>query len=266
MDMVRTLDKIADTLQAIVNPARDDIVTARETFANVRAAHGFKNVATPLLTAPDGNYKLDKSVTPTYGLALAQADTSGHNVCRYSTPGCRSVCVAQNGNGEFDTVKRARIARTVFLAEHPEQFVTLLVAELAKINRKHDGNVAVRLNTFSDIPWERYLNAAVFGWATFYDYTKWSRDVRPMPTGYSLVRSITERDTNDDIIDIVNAGETPVVVFDAKRHALPTEWHGVPVVDGDVTDERFNDTGVIVGLAAKGRLTLMRQSGFARAV
>jgi hypothetical protein len=46
------------------------------------------------------------------------------------------------------------------------------------------------------------------------------------------------------------------VVFSTKRgRPLPTHWHGLPVVDGDATDNRFDDPGgVVVGLRAKGRL------------
>jgi hypothetical protein len=50
------------------------------------------------------------------------------------------------------------------------------------------------------------------------------------------------------------------VVFDVKYHPgaqvqspLPHEYAGCLVVDGDKTDERFAETGVIVGLRAKGK-------------
>jgi len=40
----------------------------------------------------------------------------------------------------------------------------------------------------------------------------------------------------------------------AVFHVLPTEYLGFPVINGDLTDERFTDArGCIVGLKAKGK-------------
>lgn len=237
----------------------------RREFANIRATFGFAANSTPLITG--GNEKYGKSKLPTFGLSLAQAETSGNNVCRFSTAGCREVCVAQNGNGTFSSVQRGRLARNAWLTINPSGFISVLVAEIRKVAATHNGEVAFRLNTFSDIRWEDFLPANIFQLATFYDYTKWPMRLRPEPTNYALVRSVTERDTDADIIGMVSSGVVPVVVFDAKRHALPATFHGITVVDGDATDERFADSsGVIVGLAAKGRVRAMRASGFARSV
>jgi hypothetical protein len=46
-------------------------------------------------------------------------------------------------------------------------------------------------------------------------------------------------------------GYSIAVVFDE----VPATWNGVPVVDGDLDDLRFNNTNLdlVIGLKAKGR-------------
>ena len=181
----------------------------------------------------------------------------------------RRLPLAQNGNGAFDTVKRGRAAKVAFMLADPVGFMAILADEIRKAGKraaKRGDKVAFRLNAFSDIPFERYLPADVFTVGEFYDYTKWPIRLRPSMPNYKLVRSVTERHTVADVADMLAANEVPVVVFDAPRYSLPSEWHGMPVVDGDVTDERFNDSGVIVGLSIKGRKRAARESGFARSV
>lgn len=261
MDIVRLLDNANIT----IDTSREAIAAYRAEFATVRASVGFRAVSTPLVTGT--NEKYGKSQTKTFGLSLAQAETSGLNVCRFSTAGCRAVCVAQNGNGAYSVVQRGRIARTLFLAQNPSGFVSLLVHELRTKSQRYNSNVAFRLNTFSDIPWERYLPSDVFRLGIFYDYTKWSRSARPDVADYALVRSVTENWTSVDIVREARLG-APVVVFDIARKApMPDRYLGFPVVDGDSTDERFADTvGSIVGLRAKGKRRLAREMAFSRPV
>jgi hypothetical protein len=53
----------------------------------------------------------------------------------------------------------------------------------------------------------------------------------------------------DDCVLALNTGINVAVVF----NQVPNTYKGYKVVDGDVSDERFNDQkGVIVGLKAKG--------------
>lgn len=259
MDIVRLLDR--STIK--IDTSREALREYREEFAAVRESYGFKRTYTRLITST--NEKYGKSKVKTYGLSLAQAETSGFNVCRYSTAGCRAVCVAQNGNGAYGTVKRARMARVAYLAANPSGFMSLVVHELRTIGKRLNGNVAFRLNTFSDIPWERYLPADTFKVGIFYDYTKWSREARPSMTDYALVRSVTENWTSVDIVREARVGAT-VVVFDTARKApLPDTYLGFKVTDGDATDERFADSiGTIVGLRAKGKRTACRELGFSR--
>src|SRR5258708_7942942 len=104
---------------------------AADCYAQFRGDHGAKAVATPLLTAPTDNAKFNKTEHVTYGLSLAQSGMSEeYNTCRFSTAECRKGCVSFAGKGELATVQAGRIRKTVFLAEHPNEFFTLLVGEL----------------------------------------------------------------------------------------------------------------------------------------
>lgn len=227
------------------------------TVADHRAAVGLQRRPAPLLTAPDGNIKLALSERPTYGLSLAPAKSSGRwNTCRYSTPTCEAHCVGKSGNNRFDSAQKGKLWKTNLLGDDPGVFLTLLAWEIDKAVAKW-GAINVRLNTFSDIRWERF--AWLFDrWGDavqFYDYTKWPAGRRDLPSNYHLVYSATERD-DDEAVRLKAAVGPVAVVFDTKRGApLPSEYLGLPVLDGDATDDRYDDhVGVVVGLRVKGTL------------
>ena len=244
-----------------------DLNIAKTLWAQHRSnpAYGFAAIASDLLTPPGANMKLDKSKTVTYGLALAPASQSGYNVCRYSTPECRAHCVSTAGNGQYPAVQRARNAKTTFLVEHPQAFLTILVNEIDTAVRKH-GMINLRLNTFSDIRWERVAPWLFNRWGSavqFYDYTKdWSRgdaNDDSLPVNYHLTYSASERTTRDDIGNMVLAGESVAVVVNVRRsgpmpEAFETQYGNMPLVDGDKSDDRTLDKGVIVGLRPKGSM------------
>lgn len=242
-----------------------DLRDARASWIEFRRSRGWAGDA-PLLTPPTGNHKLMKSEWPTYAVSLAPARESGINVCPFSTPLCRKGCIAFAGKGDLPAIKRARIDKTLFLAEQPRAFVTLLDHEIAAAHQKH-GRLAVRLNNFSDIPWEHIIpwlferHSAV----EFYDYTKdWGRV--NLPDNYWLTYSASERTPIAQVIGrTIQDDRNVAVVFDTRRsEPLPTTFWTVPVIDGDSTDERFLDPqGVVVGLRAKGR---MRHPSFRRFV
>lgn len=243
------------------------VANAKALWSEYRGSHSqFKAAATPLLTDPASNFKLNKSVAPTYGLALAQATLSGYNVCRFSTPECRAHCVAFSGNGMYPRVIAARVVKTQFLMSDPQSFLALLVAEIDKAVVKH-GRINLRLNTFSDIPWER-VTPWLFTWfggeVEFYDYTKdWSRgdavDGDRLPANYHLTYSASERTTRDDIRWMVASGASVAVVVRVKKsEPMPEHFYAwgtnVPMIDGDKTDDRTLDRAVVVGLRPKGTM------------
>jgi hypothetical protein len=96
-----------------------------------------------------------------------------------------------------------------------------------------------------------------------YDYTAYSPADRLPSPAYHLTYSAKEPAHTSDayLTDILAAGGNVAVPFTTKRNEpLPATFLGFPVIDGDKSDERRNDTagvngtGVIVGLRAKGHL------------
>ena len=230
---------------------------AKQAWADHRLANGLSAVAWPLLTDPTGNFKLNKSVVPTYGLALSPATSSGLNVCPSSTPECRKHCVSYAGKGALARVQRARIVRTTFLAANPQAFLTLLVDEVDRAVLKH-GRINLRLNTFSDLAWERIAPWLFTRWGSavaFYDYTKrWERET---PENYQLTLSASERTSHYAIAGAVVAGRSVAVVVNVRRmDVMPATFGpGLPMVDGDKTDDRTLDHAVVVGLRPKGTMS-----------
>ena len=111
-----------------------------------------------------------------FGLSLSPATASGAgNVCPRSSAGCSAVCLNYAGRGQMSSIQRARIQKTRFWFSDRAGFLELLTQDLEKVQRlagKHGKLAAVRLNVFSDIPWERFLDLDRFPGVQFYDYTK----------------------------------------------------------------------------------------------
>lgn len=241
------------------------IKDARAAWREYRVAAGSGGQAT-LLTHPAANRKL--STNGAYGLSLAPNTTSGVGNCRYATPSCIDGCVGEGGLAFMPKVRIGRALKSLFLADHPEMFVTLLAAELHAVWRKNT-DTEVRLNVFSDIPWERLAPwlfdelASAFpgGECPVYDYTKWT--TRESTPRYKLTYSASERTTDTTITRWLANGRNVAVVFDTKKgEPLPASYLAWPVIDGDATDGRWYDpSGVVVGLRAKG---LMRHRPVAR--
>ena len=222
-----------------------------------RERYGFCPVHAPLLTTD--NDKLGKSTVPSFGLSLASADTSDiWNVCRYSSAGCRSVCLATAGNGRYDSVTRARQYRTALLGAHPALFIRVMAHEIRKLAAKH-GEIRFRPNVLADLPWELFApELFTLPSVKFYDYTKYPSDKRGTLPNYRLVGSVHEKHTDSQIWGMVNDYGSAAVVFDTLRgKPLPATYtaHNITVIDGDKSDDRTiaSETGVIIGLRAKGQ-------------
>lgn len=198
-------------------------------------------------------------------LYLAPAMASGRNLCAFNTPGCSAACLYTAGRAKlYPMVNEARIRKSREFYSDREGFMRQLVKDIQTLNRKayREGKqVAIRLNGTSDIAWEHvpcfsYKSIMkFFPSVTFYDYTKYPPTMRrDLPKNYTLTASRSELSTERDILDNVSIGRNVAVVFNThKGQSLPTEYLGVPVLDGDITDERFLDpSGHIVGLRAKG--------------
>jgi hypothetical protein len=141
------------------------------------------------------------------------------------------------------------------LKEQPSLFVRLLAHEIRQAARK--GPITMRLNAFSDLRWE-IIAPGLFTipGVSFYDYTKWSASARPAQANYHLTYSATERTSVDEIRAMVDAGYNVAVITSLSRFKpKPTTWEGMPITDGDKSDDRTLDTpGTVVLLTAKGTL------------
>lgn len=210
------------------------------------------------------NGKLAKGSGTTVGVTLAASDIAGVLTCKRQTVECRTACILDHGRSRWDAVRAARIAKTRFLHIAPRDAITLIAdAVLTRDGRprKIDGKRigAVRLNVASDLRWERIAPdlLALFADAGIgtYDYTKYPPAERKPIHGYRLTYSYAGKRTDRHVEDALAAGMNVAVVLAAPRHGLPATWRGIPVIDGDVIDDRTQDPhGVIVGLAAKGDL------------
>ncbi len=249
-----------------LDPTLHPLADSKRAWSAVRVAHGLHPNPAQLLTPPTANPKFAKTTEAAlYGLSLAPAELSGYNVCPFSTAGCRHACLNLAGKGALKRIQKVRVARTVFLATHPDEFATILVRELDRAHAKHGDRLAIRLNTLSDLRWEiiapwlfeRYPNVQAF------DYSKWAR--RKTPANYHITHSASER-TTARMLARAAAHHAVAVVFDTVRgHPLPATYQGLPVIDGDTSDARWlNPVGVVIGLRAKGSLAIHDTSGFVR--
>jgi len=220
-----------------------------------------------LVTLPAANAKLAKSIGYyNAGISLAPAKLSGHNMCIGSTPQCRLACLAGTGRAEYlDKITQARIARTKLYATNRKDFWLILEAELGKIDRtakRLETTVAFRPNIISDQSWHQTLPQLFenFKHWKFYSYTKVESKVRDairgkLPENYHITYSWSERSNLLKVKDFLSHGINVAVPFYDKKTlkpCIPTEWQGIPVIDGDKSDLRFLDPkGVIVGLKVK---------------
>jgi hypothetical protein len=219
-----------------------------------------------LISNGNTNAKTIKNDQETYILYLSpyNLNDTGKNVCPFATKGCAASCLNSAGRGKFSNVQLARRRKTNLFFQDQQKFTQQLAMDLAKINNKalkENKTIFVRLNGTSDINFEkllnRYLNInfAQFAGLKFYDYTKDKNKALEYSTNekrekYRITYSRSEKDTENDIQTLLNNGVNVAAVFSKD---LPDTYLGYPVINGDLTDLRFNDQlGVIVGLKAKG--------------
>ncbi len=258
------------SLKTVARAAAEDITSP----VVVRMPDGDEVEVARLLARGTTNAKLAKGENEafgnymTFGLSLAPARVSGHQMCPKSTPGCRDSCIFTAGQAFFPSVPRSRIAKTLALFQHTGWFRKRLryeVKRARKLAKRHLKKADIRLNVFSDYPWELRL-PKLFEQegrhCQLHDYTKlYPRMERflagDFPENYHLTFSRSETN-EEDCLKVLDQGGTVAVVFGLTpsewKSARPTTWKGYPVIDGDQHDLRFLDPpGSVVGLYAKGR-------------
>ena len=204
-------------------------------------------------------------------LYLAPGSISGTNLCPFASEGCLFACLYTAGMGVFSNVKASRMKKTQLFLSNRKAFVELLKIDIqahVRKSKREGMNPAVRLNGTSDIAWENEKGLdgkslmESFPFVQFYDYTKSPFRALKMSSGrlpinYHLTFSRSE--SNQFWVDKMPYGISIAMVFSTKKgEALPLEYQGRIVIDGDETDARFLDPifksgkGTVVGLRSKG--------------
>lgn len=262
--MAKSLDRILQTAGKTFTYDPANVKPARALWASLRKSLGMEPTTPNLLCKGSSNSKVTKNVVATWTLTLRAASASGFfNACDKSTCQCRKACVMETAGRQYVTVRLGRDARTAFAGRHPYAFLTLLTHEVRLLERRGEP-FGLRLNVASDLRWE-YIAPHLFNGPNVraYDYTKWAPLDRRPSHNYRLTYSHTERWTPSQVGDSLWFGDNVAMVFDAHKHQLPATWNGHEVIDGDLSDYRYDDKrGVIVGLAAKGAAIAMPAGGF----
>ena len=243
---------------------------SRAQWKGFRINSGFSSYA-DLLTLPSVQHKLKKSKIYTVGLTIQHADVSGIETCAWRGH-CTSVCVLDNGNGRYSSVQKARNVKTQFLSQYPEDFIRILGSELKKHSTEKE-QVLVRLNVNSDLRWYKVLDSLANGTSGLdnvyiYDYTKNPAILTGdgmVGVKYRAVYSVNENSDLDKVVSFISRGGTAALVTNRKKNQPTNDFFmGEPIVDGDLSDDRYNEKGVWVDLAAKGKARTMPDVGFVR--
>jgi len=156
--------------------------------------------------------------------------------------GCFEGCLKSAGRGAFNSVQKARDAKTQFFYNNQEAFMLSLCADVWSL-----ANKANRIGGTSDIPYENLIVHEgknifqLFPDVQFYDYTKHpSRSLAGKTVGnYDLTYSfsaITPKPIS--IKGLTNPNNSRTAVVFAKQSDIPSNFRGWRVVDGDDTDVR----------------------------
>jgi hypothetical protein len=214
---------------------------------------------TKFLSDGNSNSKTAKNLRKSYILYLAPftQNSKGINLCPKASAGCIVSCLFTAGRGAFSNVANARIKRTEAMLSNRSEFVNSLIDEMNAYARKHNGDVAIRLNGTSDIKlveWcvgtMRHIESNI----VFYDYTKIPSKAgeRILASGHRYVVALSRSETNEsDVLNHLNNGGIAAVVF----NEIPETWNGFKVYDGDSRDDLMLDIqgGGVLGLKAKGK-------------
>ena len=207
------------------------------------------------------------------------------NWCIGSSKSCRDTCLVYAGKNMVDLYNyRLKFAKAQALMKEPVAFMRILVEAIERFSctvgcgtAKNKVRPFVRLNVFSDIPWELVCPElfARYGTLQFYDYTKLDGrgTAAPLPSNYDLTFSYSG--DNLPWVHSELASKRVAVVFipaenwprkqkgkpdpppRPRMFGLPSQvdlGDGVvmPVVDGDVSDVRpLDPKNVVVGLRYK---------------
>lgn len=196
-----------------------------------------------------------------------------HNLCPMAeTAGCVTGCLVSAGRGRMSNVQAGRMRKTQWYLRDTPGFMAQLTDDCERLIRycgKRGVKPALRLNGTSDIRWESSTHRdhtvtrggklfphifAAFPEIQFYDYTKIANRLLDIPN-YALTYSYSAANPAyaKQVKIAMDRGMNMAVVWRTKD-AIPSEFMGRTVINGDETDMRFLDPKeCIVGLYAKGK-------------
>ena len=224
----------------------------------------------------------------TYGVYMAPADLSGHNVCPNSKY-CKDNCLNESGHHKIEILANKKIARqrkkkiklgkiakkriliTRLFFANKEVFMKLLIHEIqnARESAQIKGHFfSVRLNCTSDIsPTTFVLNGKnilqMFPKVSFYDYTKVPErlNLPKQYPNYDVTWSIDGSKENLEIgLDYLEEGGRVAVVYGSEK--MPKTWYGFETCDGDETDYRPSDLKQVCMLQFKRTVRNYRKGKF----
>ena len=234
-----------------------------------------KNYKIParLLSPGISNAKTKKNELKTFILYLAPytQNYKGVNICPMASKGCAAACLYSAGRGAFNSVQNARINKTNFYIQDKNLFIKKLAGEIIKETakaKKKGEQIAFRLNGTSDQDFvyllKKYAGLDIADLAPvsiFYDYTKILGKAKKYIDHPNYIITYSRAEDNEaEALEALSLGANVSAVFSDQ---LPASYKGFKVVDGDVSDlVMLNNSGVILGLRAKGKAARLDASGF----
>lgn len=237
----------------------------RNVLDSYRANYGMGSVSSRVnMLKTNGKLELDtgKGIIA-FGLSLNPAVTHGDfDTCMWKTDGCEAACILDFAYQQAENVRNSRRALVDYLAGDTVKFINHIAWEIEELLSKHGkGNVAIRLNTASDIRWEYFAGALFDKYGEdvyFYDYTKAPIEQRKLRDDYTLVYSVSERKRSlENARKYIEAGHSATIVLPIRYRShsdhddIPEELKGI-VADHDAHDVRALDKGMLGVLRAKG--------------
>jgi len=189
------------------------------------------------------------------------------------------------GFNRLKSVQNKHIETTREFFNNPKTFLNVMLFDILKAERyakKQGKKLAVRLNVFSDIAWEKFkfvsghnlfqLSEFNNRKITFYDYTKnpnrfYLNSIYPnyhITASYSEKWSLSFNDTGKLLQNGVNIA-IPFLNTIPKKYSLKFKNGNViaKVKNGDKSDYRPNDPkGIFIGLKAKGGKNVTGNNSF----
>jgi hypothetical protein len=225
-----------------------------QNYKTSKTVEGFNGIVMGLSLAPYW-----KAWDPKVRLGLVQVPRDKPNFCIGSNALCRAGCLVTTGQNVASRQNMLiKFMRSKALAAEPQAFCAMLAWSIARFLRyteKRDLRAFVRLNVYSDLPWELFFPDLfqAFPQVQLYDYSK-VPGRRPIPENYDLTFSYSGTNGKQAESEIAAGRRVAVVFLWPRKKPFPRgfKYLGLRVVDGDISDLRpLDPEPCIVGLRYK---------------